>query len=321
MQYVQCAVMSMATRFEVVLPGAPTPGLQAAAEEALRAIQETEALLSPYLATSDVWRINHHAWESPVRVSPITIGYLKTILELNRITAGTFDINVGKLMEKHGFRQSTSHQSKEEQQMPVRQTPLAEAVFVDENTHTVSLSGPEVSLDLGAVGKGIALDNAVQLLRTLGIGNAFVHGGSSSAAGLGAPPGEPGWKVEVAGPGGEDDVLAEVILHDTCLSVSTRTGRVVQHNDEAISHIVDPRTGNPINGAEVAAATCGSAAFCDAVTTALLVLGEPGPAMIQQANVGASAFVVTVNSGQHRLYSAGTAFALRTALRTAQHLG
>ncbi len=308
LQHVQCATMSMATRFEVVIPGDQTPEIRAAAEEALRAVHETEALLSPYLPTSDIWRINHHAWQTPVHVSPITLGYLKTILDLNRITAGAFDINVGRLMQAYGFREELSSPMPEAPIKPTAHRALADLLIIDENGATVAVADQDVCLDLGAIGKGFALDSAAEALRALGVSTAFIHGGSSSATGLGAPPGEPGWKVAVAGTSGSGDNIADVYLNDCSLSVSTRLGRVATHEQEQVSHVIDPRTGRPISSADIAAAVCESAAFCDAATTALLVLGEEGPPMLHEARPAASTLVVSRTEGYRRIFHTGTAF-------------
>ncbi len=309
MLHLKCAVMSMATRFEVVLPGPPTPALQAVAEEALRAVTDTEKLLSPYIPTSDVWRINHHAWKEPVRVSPLTAGYLLRILELNKVTDGAFDINVGRLMQNYGFRDNEAeHDSQFGAVQPYRS--LDRALLVDLTNYSVTLTGPDVYLDLGAIGKGIALDCAAEVLRGCGVESGFIHGGSSSAIGIGYPQDEIGWKVVVAGPDGDGDNLAEAWLCNTALSVSTRSGRTVERDNARIPHVMDPRTGQPAASAEVAAVITTSAAVCDAATTALLVLGNTGLATIGKACEEVSALVVTENEGARAVYSEGHAFAL-----------
>jgi thiamine biosynthesis lipoprotein len=299
----------MATRFEVVLPGPPTPALQAAAEEALRAVTDIEKLLSPYVPTSDVWRINHHAWKAPVRVSPLTAGYLLQILELNRVTEGAFDINVGRLMQNYGFRDNEAERdSLFGAVQPYRS--LDHALVVDLVNYSVKLAGPEVYLDVGAIGKGIALDCAAEVLRGCGVECGFIHGGSSSAIGIGSPQDEIGWKVEVAGPDGDGDNMAEAWLCNGALSVSTRSGRTVERDDAQISHVMDPRTGQPATSAEVAAVITTSAAVCDAATTALLVLGTTGMATIRKACDDVSALVVTNDGGARAVHSEGHAFAL-----------
>jgi thiamine biosynthesis lipoprotein len=129
-----------------------------------------------------------------------------------------------------------------------------------------------MELDLGAVGKGEALDRAVSVLRDQGVVTALLHGGTSSIHVLGDA--SRSWRIGWAPPGA--DATSES-LDDSrpALSVSAPHGRTISVGHEAWGHVVDPRSGRPVRaGAALVAGA--SSRVCDALSTALLVLGEPG---------------------------------------------
>ena len=144
------------------------------------------------------------------------------------------------------------------------------------------------------MGKGVAIDRAAETLRESGVTHALIHGGTSTVLGMCGGNSGSGWKVSIASPRGEEP-LATFELCNRALSVSGAEGgaariaanrtddntqrdhnfpRTLPHEDAL--HIVDPRTGRRAGGAWLAAVATKSAADSDALSTALLVLGEQG---------------------------------------------
>ncbi len=146
---------------------------------------------------------------------------------------------------------------------------------------TVRFGQEGVMLDLGAIGKGHALERAAEFLREAGVASAFLHGGTSTAYGLGHPQEGEGWKVAVEfpprkGPDDRPKYTAAVPLRDEALSVSAVWGRSFQAEGKNFGHVLDPRTGQPVAGALLAAVALPSATETDALSTALLVAGQGG---------------------------------------------
>ena len=123
-----------------------------------------------------------------------------------------------------------------------------------------------VSIDLGGIAKGHALDCAARVLRENGVSRGLLHGGTSSVLALGAPPDEPAWRIALA----HDPNGRTVELHDAALSVSGSLGDRV-HN---VGHGLDPNTGDPLAGERHAAVIGPSARLAAAWSTALLVLAH-----------------------------------------------
>lgn len=288
---VRLARMAMNTRFELVLEGEDPVRLRAAGEAALDEIDRIEAQLSLFRPTSEVGRANARAGREPVVVSPPVFALLEQCRDLWRLTDGTFDITVAPLMQVWGFRGRAAGPPSEEAVAAVREQVGMQHLDLDPNQRTVRFARPGMRLDLGAVGKGYAIDLAVEWLREAGVERAFLHGGTSTSYGLGTPAGQSGWKAAVTlaeeetepGSGGEERssarprrLLATVDLQDASLSVSELRGRAIQAGGRIHGHVLDPRRGVPVTGAWLAAVTGGSATETDALSTALLVLGEAG---------------------------------------------
>ncbi|WP_291983691.1 FAD:protein FMN transferase [Luteitalea sp.] len=262
------ATHAMATRFELVLHGDDPVHLRAAGEEALAEIARVDALLSAYRAESDIGRINHDAARQPVRVTAETCHVLRRCLGLARACDQAFDVTVGPLVRLWRAAGDTGRMPAPDALAAARGRVGAARVLVDADALTVSFSAPGLSLDLGAAGKGHAIDLAIAVLQDAGVTSALLHGGTSSVHTIGAPPEDPrGWWIGWDGPGGG------VHLRDGALSVSAPHGRVFLVDGETLGHVVDPRTGRPVQRAGAAGVTGPSSFLCDALSTALLVHG------------------------------------------------
>ena len=149
-------------------------------------------------------------------------------------------------------------------------------VILTTDPATVAYARAGMSIDLGSVAKGAALDSAAALLRESGVRSAILHGGTSSVVAIGTPPGCDAWTIaiETAGP-----TRPVIPLRDRALSVSAPRGRMSMTPRGPVGHIIDPRSGVPVRRLGTACVVHRSAAFADAWSTALLVLGERPPSL------------------------------------------
>jgi thiamine biosynthesis lipoprotein len=271
----------MATRFEILLHGENPVALRAAGEEALGEIDRLEAQLSLYRPTSEIARVNARAAREPVRVSPGVFRLLEQARELSRETGGWFDITIASLVRCWGFMGGTGHMPDPAQLEAARAQVGMSLVELNPKDFTVRFARAGVMLDLGAIGKGAALDCAAGLLREAGVTSALLHGGTSTVYALGHPPDAEHWKValeypQIAGSDSPRQMLASVPLRDEALSVSAVWGRSFEAGGKTFGHVLDPIGGQPVAGAVLAAVALPSATETDALSTALLVAGESG---------------------------------------------
>jgi thiamine biosynthesis lipoprotein len=317
MQTVLLARHAMATRFEIVLYGRSQSRLRAAGEAALAEVERIEAQLSIYHPTSEMARVNACAARQPVRVSPSVFRLLEQARQLHRESGGAFDIAIAPLVRCWGFMDGSGSWPDPREVDRVRRQVGMQHVILDEENLTVRFDGEGVMLDLGAIGKGHAIDRAVETLREAGVASALLHGGTSTVNGIGKPPEEDAWKVAIESPSGDGAaprLLATVPLRDEALSVSAVWGKCFEHEGKTFGHVLDPRAGRPVSNAVLAAVVLPSATESDALSTALLVAGPEGHEKIAQLRPGMRTLVVGAGANHYRAHSKGIALKMRESI-------
>jgi len=303
MASVQLATLAMATRFELVLHGPRPSALRSAGEEAITEIQRLDATLSVHRPESEIAALNRRASSQPVRVSPEVFRLLQHSIVLSQATAGAFDITVGPLLQAWGFVRGTGHLPDPRVLDTARAAIGSSQVGFDSASMTIRFAHPDTRIDLGAIGKGYALDRAAALLREAGVTAALLHGGTSTAIAWGRPEEAPAWRIAIDPPtlaaatAPSPDPLAVVDLHDESLSVSAVWGKGFSEDGRFYGHVIDPRSGQPTQGALLAAMILPSATESDALSTALLVRGSEMVACLRDANAPARCLVAIPTRG------------------------
>jgi thiamine biosynthesis lipoprotein len=310
MATVTLARNAMATRFEIVLHGADANSLRAAGEAALDEVERLEAQLSLFRPGSEIAQVNARAAREAVQVSPEVFALLQHAVRLARETGGAFDPTVAPLLECRGFRDGRGRVPTTEELAAARQQVGWEGLRLEAASRTVRFGRDGMKLDLGAIGKGFAVERAAEHLREAGVASALVHGGTSTLGAVGAPPEAEAWKiaVDVAGElerGGFARVTGTdapprftVSLRDESLSVCAPGGRQLTAGGSRFGHIFDPRTGEPAEAALLAAVVAPSATESDALSTALLVLGRGEVARLRRSRTGVKTLLVWLEDGR-----------------------
>lgn len=273
----------MATRFELVLYGDEPARLRAAGEGALQEVEVLDRQLSFYRTDSDISWINAGASREPVKVEPQLFRLLQRAAELSRATQGAFDITVGPLMRAWGLTGEEGKVPSAEELAQVRELVGMSHVCLNEMDSTIRFDSDSVEIELGAIGKGYAIERAVEALQESGVGSALIHGGTSTIYGLGAPPDADAWTVGIRDPGTGQALEQAVNLRDSALSVSAVHGKSFTREGREYGHVIDPRTGEPSAAARLTAVWGPSPTDADALSTALLVLGQPGISVLEAA--------------------------------------
>jgi len=267
---------AMNTTFQILLGGAEPVRLCAAGEGALDEIERVETRLSYFRAESDVRMVNVLGAQLPVKIDPRTFALLSTARGVWQATSGAFDVTIAPLLRAWGFTGGAGHAPEEQAVADALALTGMRHVVLDADACTAFLDAPGVEIDLGAIGKGFAVDEAAACLRECGVPLALIDGGTSSVYATGAPVGQSGWRVAIAAPPGYPGSLPVAVLKDSSLSVSAPHGKCFQMDGRSLGHVLDPRSGRPVEGALLAAVVGPSAALGDALSTALLVLGPEG---------------------------------------------
>jgi thiamine biosynthesis lipoprotein len=274
-KHLRVARRAMACDFSLLFPAGQRRAVEAGCA-ALDEIERLEAKLSVYRADSDISYINRHACEEAVRADAEVFGLLQLAAELTQATEGAFDIATGALTKVWGFFDGARRVPGEEQLRAAMGATGMRHLELDSEQRTVRFRRAGVEVNLGSLGKGYAIDRALERIRTeFGVRSALMQGGQSSVRALGTPAGEPqGWKVAIGNPyrpGGKP--IATVYLRHRALGTSGSAFQYFEENGRRYGHVLDPRTGWPASQVASASVLAPTAAEADALSTAFFVLG------------------------------------------------
>jgi len=320
---------AMACLFEIVVDAATYRDATDVAVAALDLVEQLEGQLTVYRDTSEVMLINRRAANAPVEVESGLFQLLTRAVALSEATGGAFDITAGQLSKVWGFFR---RQGKMPSAIDVAQalaTVGSRHLQLDAATSSVRFLQPGLELNLGAIGKGYALDRAADVLVAGGVNDFLIHGGNSSVMARGgrisdcrfqisdlskgAPQSEichlkseisPGWSVALRHPLKPDVRLAEFLLRDQALGTSGSGTQFFHYQGKRYGHIIDPRSGWPAEQVLSATVIAPTAEQADALSTAFYVLGLEGAERYCQKHPEISALLLkpSGSSGQIELF-------------------
>jgi len=268
----------MACRFEVTLPLHEQAGV-AAAQAALDEVDRLEQQLTIFRESSEVSFINRNAASDAVEVETSLFELLLLCQQLHRETGGAFDITSGPLSRCWGFL-------KREGRVPV-ESEIEEAVsfvgsdklILNHESQTIRFKRRGVEINFGSIGKGYALDRAAAHMRRR-VRSALLSAGHSSMRAVGSGDvGQKGWMIGVRHPMHKERRMAVLRLRDCAMSTSGSEEQCFEHQGRSYGHIIDPRTGYPLDGVAGVTVIARSAAVSDALATAFYV---GGPALAER---------------------------------------
>jgi thiamine biosynthesis lipoprotein len=271
----------MACKFEVTLPSELGDRLDAA-QAALATVDQLEQQLSIFRESSELSAINRNAGGGPVPVEERLFELLLRCQRLCTITAGAFDITSTPLSLVWGFLMREGRVPSVEEIGEALERVGMQHVELDPRARTVRFARPGMSLNLGSIGKGYALDRAAQRMKAVGVGTALLTAGASSVLALGGGPDHTGYLVGLRDPFDHDRRLGTVRLRNAALGVSGSGEQHFVADGQRYGHILDARTGWPVVDRAYVAVVAPTAAEADAVATACFVGGPP----VAEAYVG-----------------------------------
>jgi thiamine biosynthesis lipoprotein len=278
---------------------------------ALDLVDQLEDQLSVYRPHSELSRMNARAAAEPVTVEPRMFGLLKLAAEIWRETHGAFDMTTGSLSRAWGFSKRQGRLPQPEELEEALAHIGTENVALDADDCSVSFAQDGVEVNVNGIGKGYALDRAGELLRELGVEDFLLHGGQSSVLASGARGARPegGWTVGLRHPLRPERRLAEFYLRDRALGTSGSATQFFHFGGKRYGHVIDPRSGMPVEGVYSATVIAPTAAQADALATAFYVLGPEEARQYCEAHQEIACMLVNAGSrqGSIELHTAGLA--------------
>jgi thiamine biosynthesis lipoprotein len=276
--------VSMACTYTVVVYGTDPKQLPLITTAALDEVDRIDALMSNYKPESPLSQINREAGEHPVLVEPELFHFLQRCVHYSQQSEGGFDVTVGPLMKAWGFFRGEGRIPWSFELWSVLRNVGYQHLRLDAAQRTIQFARSGMELDLGGIAKGYAVDRVVDLLKEQHIERAFVSAGGSTLYGLGAPPDSPGWEVKVQDPISPHDPkksATTVVLKNKCLSVSGNYEKFFKVRGVTYSHVMDPRTGRPVENMLSVAVITENGTDGDALDNAFYVQGvDKGKALL-----------------------------------------
>ncbi len=287
------ASLSMGTVFETTIYAPDKYIAEKTFNEVFQEINRLDFLMSNYKKESVLSELNRNASSEPTVCNKELANVIEQSLQYSEITDGAFDITIGPLMKKWGFFKQEGRIPGKEELVSVLETVSYKNITVEEQAKkslaknpitvkTVFFKNPDTRIDLGGIGKGYAVDRAVGILKLNGITSALLNFAGNIYT-FGTPPGKESWVIGLQHPRDSEKLLGSFEIKDKAVSTSGDYEKFFTIDGKRYSHIIDPRTGNPVEGIVSVTIVTGNATRADALSTGVFVMGlEKGMDLIEQ---------------------------------------
>lgn len=274
----------MGTEVSVRVWSEDSPRGQAAIDAVMADMRRIDAAFSPYIESSELSRVNRVAAQAAVGVSDELFLLVERALHYGALSDGAFDITYASVGHLYDYRGLEKPDGKQTQQL--LQAVDYRLLKLDQTRQTLTFNHPDMTIDLGGIAKGYAVDRAIAILAEHGIEYANVSAGGDSKM-LGDKRGEP-WLIGIKNPrmseADERPVVLRMPLEDTAVSTSGDYERyfIDSETGDRVHHIINPSTGLSASGIMSVTVLGPNGLDTDPLSTTVFVLGvEGGLALIE----------------------------------------
>jgi len=274
-----------------------TEAALAAAEQALRTV---EAHMSTYIRFSELSQLNDAPAGKAVALSPDTLAVLRLSRQLNEQTGGAFDVTCLPLFRLWGEAGKANRLPTDANLAAAKAKCGWDKWKLLDNGAVKSVDG--AGMGLGGVAKGWGIDRAAEAMIAAGCTGGLVEVGGDIRC-FGRPEHKGKWVVAVRNPFNRDggEFFGTLALGNAGVCTSGNYQRFSVINGRHYSHIIDPRSGEPVDFAPSVTVVAPNAAIADGWATALSVLG-PGGFKLLDANSGIEAMIVIGGPKDYRIH-------------------
>jgi thiamine biosynthesis lipoprotein len=274
------AQMHMGTLVTITVVAESDSVAQGATSAGFAEVRRLEELLSTWIPTSELSRVNAAAGSAAIRVSPETMEVISRSLQAAVATKGGFNIAIGPAVEAWSVTERQHIPTEAELQELV---PLVDLhrVHINARERTISLERAGMRIDVGGIGKGYAADRAVEVMRKAGA-LAGVVALSGDIKTFGRLPGGHGFPVGIQHPRKEGAVLAWIDLQDEAISTAGDYERYFERDGVRYHHILDSQTLQPARGCQSVTVIARDGVWADGLDTGIFVMGpERGMELVE----------------------------------------
>ncbi|NJB72530.1 thiamine biosynthesis lipoprotein [Saonia flava] len=252
--------------------------------EAVTEITRIEKMISSWDEESETSLINKNAGIKPVKISLELFKLIERAKQISKITDGAFDISYASMDQIWKFDGSMEYfPTPEEMAKSIEKVGYYNIILNEEDT-TVFLKEKGMRIGFGAIGKGYAADRAKELLISKQVKAGIINASGDLTTWGTKATGEK-WLIGIANPLSKEKIFSWLPIVESSVATSGNYEKFVTFNGKKYSHILDPRTGYPSSGINSVSVFSKSAELCDAMATAVFIMGKnTGLAMINQLN-------------------------------------
>ncbi|MBI3356062.1 MAG: FAD:protein FMN transferase [Nitrospirae bacterium] len=278
---IQRTQMHMGTLVSITVVASVEAVAQSAITAGFVEIKRLEQLLSTWIPTSELSRVNLAAGQRPVDVSRETLDLVSRSLEMARLTEGGFNIAIGPAVEAWSVTERQRIPSDAELRSMKGLVDWT-SIQIDDEARTIYLPRPGMRIDVGGIGKGYAADRAVEVLKRAGaVGGVVALAGDIKT--FGNLPGMKGFRVGIRHPRQEGAMVATIELQDEAISTAGDYERYFEQDGVRYHHILDPISLEPARRCQSVTVVAKEGIMADGLDTGIFVLGpERGMELVQR---------------------------------------
>ena len=287
----------MGTLFTITLYAQDEAAAREASDAAFAKVAALDHMMTDYDPESELMQLCQKPVGQPVRVSGELFDILQKSQRVAELSDGAFDVTAGPLVRLWRRARRTETLPLPEALARAREAVGWRNLKLEARDKTVTLTVPNMQLDLGGIAKGYAADAALAVLKHRGITRALVAASGDIAVGE-APPGAHGWRIGVGAlDGGRDELARNLLLRNAAVSTSGDAEQFVEIGGKRYSHIVDPRTGMALTNQLQVSIIADRATDTDSLATAVSVLGVQRGLALVESQRGMAALILRKTGG------------------------
>jgi len=289
----------MGTRFEITVVAPNEEIGYINIDEAVSEIERIEKIISSWNKDSETSLVNKNAGIKPVKVSRELFNLIERSIKISEITDGAFDITYASMDEIWRFDGTMDKVPSEESIRKSVSKVGYKKIQLDHDNQTVFLPEKGMCIGFGAIGKGYAADRAKDLLVSKDVKGGIINASGDLTTWGTKVTGEK-WLVGIANPLSKDKVFSWLPIIESSVATSGNYEKYIILDGKKYSHIIDPRTGYPTRGINSVSIFAKQAELCDAMATAVFIMGrDVGLHMINQID-GLEAVVIDAENKVHK---------------------
>ena len=272
----------MGSRFEITVVAANEEIGYINIDEAIAEITRIENLISSWNPESETSLINKNAGIRPVKVSMELFKLIERTKQISEITDGAFDISYSSMDEIWQFDGSMTYMPTKEAIRKSIAKVGYQKIILNSDDRTVFLKQKGMKISFGAIGKGYAADKAKELLVSKQVVAGIINA-SGDLTTWGTKASGEKWLIGIANPLSKDKIFSWLPIVESSVATSGNYEKFVIFDGKKYTHIIDPRTGYPSQGVNSVSIFAKSAELCDALATAVFIMGkDAGLSLINQ---------------------------------------